>query len=191
MDELTLRAKIKARNNQAIEYLFDTYYERLFLFSEKFIYNSDTAHDMVQSVLIRLWENADKIEFKHSVKAYLFTSVKNECLQYLRSLKIRDNNNRKWASAYLESMNSDIIDDSMSELIDLIKEYVNELPLQCKTIFKYRLSNDLKYSEIAEKLNVSENVVKVQIFRANKKLREIFRRNNMNLVRALIYFIGI
>ncbi|MFA5714029.1 MAG: sigma factor, partial [Bacteroidales bacterium] len=113
MDELVLKQKLKALDKRAIEYLFDTYYEPLYLFCEKFIYNSDAAHDMVQSVFIKIWENSQNITFTGTIKSYLYVSVKNECLQYLRSLNIRDAHNQKWALAHIDSMTIDNMYDSM------------------------------------------------------------------------------
>ncbi len=173
LDEIVYN-NIQKRDNKAMEYLFNKYYERLYLFARKMIYNSDTAHDMVQNVFVKLWENSREIHVTHSLKSYLFISVKNECLQYMRSVKIRDNNNRLWALAYIESMNIDSMDDSLEEFKIQIQSYIEKLPRQCKMIYKYRVFYGYKYSDIADLMNTTESVVKVQMHRANKKLKEMF-----------------
>lgn len=174
MSEFEIQQKLKERDTSAIEYLFDTYYEPLYLFCENFIYNSDAAHDLVQNVFIKLWENSAKIEFSHSIKSYLFGAVKNESLQYLRALKIRDSHNKKWALAHIESMTLQYIPTpDPHQLITHVRELIKELPPQCQAIYSYRLENNYKYSQIADIMGISESVVKVQMHRATKKIREL------------------
>ncbi len=168
--------KIRNKDKKAFGYLFDRYYRRLFLFARKIVYDSDAAYDAVQNVLIKIWENSDKIQLNHSLKNYLFISVKNECLQYLRSLKIRDSKNQLWAITYLESSKMEDMEDMEDineELYNQIRNCIEKLPLQCKMIYKYRIFYGFKYSEIASIMDTSEDVVKVQIFRANKILKSL------------------
>jgi RNA polymerase sigma-70 factor (ECF subfamily) len=179
LDEVIFN-NIQKRDNKALECLFDKYYEPLYLFARKLVYNSDIANDVVQSVFIKIWEKSSKIHLTHSLKNYLFISVKNECLQYLRSLKIRDKNNRSWALAYIEAMNIDSMDESLDELMAQIRLLIEKLPRQCKTIYKYRAFYGYKYTDIAGLMNTTESVVKVQMHRANKKLKEMFM-NNQNV----------
>lgn len=179
MQEKLLREKLKAKDKSAIEYLFDTYYEALYLFCEKFTYNSDAAHDIVQNVFVKIWENSETIFFSHSIKSYLFVSVKNEALQYLRSLKIRDKHNEKWALAHIDSLtvhhstNTNPLDNP-DQLVKLVKHLAEELPPQCRQIYCSRLDHGWSYKRIAEELSVSESVVKVQLHRATKKLRQLY-----------------
>ena len=112
---------LKQHEERVLTTLFDMYYEKLYLFAEKFIYDSDKAHDIVQDIFVRLWENAGKLDIKSSVKSYLFSSTKNGCLNYLRDLEIEDRNNRKYAEAYIESYNIDMVEEE--EILD--KRYIN------------------------------------------------------------------
>jgi len=177
LDEIIYN-KIRHKDKKAFEYLFDRYYRRLFLFARKILYDSDAAHDAVQNVFIKMWDNSGKIHLKNSLRNYLFISVKNECLQYLRSLKIRDNKNHLWALAYLESTKMEDMEDMNEELYNQVRAYIEKLPLQCKMIYKYRALYGYKYSEIASIMNTTEDVVKVQIYRANKMLKSLSRYNN-------------
>ena len=52
---------IRHRKEAALATLFDLYYEKLYLFAEKYIYDSDRAHDIVQDVFLRIWENAEQL----------------------------------------------------------------------------------------------------------------------------------
>lgn len=178
-DKGEILVKLRNRDESAINILFDTYYENLYLFAEKFIYDKDKAHDLVQDVFVKIWEDASKIEFTKSVRYYLFTSVKNKCLNYLRKLKIEDKNNRKYLEAHIDSHTVGMIDDV--EIIGKIKSIIEDLPQQCREIYKLRVFYGYKYKEIAEDLGVSENTVKVQISRANTKMQEGLKQQPSNI----------
>ena len=52
---------------------------------------------------MKIWENAERLELKSSIQHYLFTSVRNGCLNYLKSLQIEDRNNRKYAENFIKT----------------------------------------------------------------------------------------
>lgn len=184
MDQQTLIELLKRRDRKSISYLFDTYYERLYLFAEKFIYDTDKAHDIVQEVFVRIWENSQKLEINTSLSHYLFAAVRNGCLDYLRALRIEDRHNQKYLEAHIDSYTVDVIEDD--EMLEKIKGMLNTLPPQCREIFELRLINGYKYKEIAQKLNISESVVKVQIHRAFGKLKDSFPTLKDNLPLLLL-----
>lgn len=163
---------IRHRKEAALATLFDVYYEKLYLFAEKYIYDSDRAHDIVQDVFLRIWENAERLVLRSSIQHYLFASVRNGCLNYLKSLQIEDRNNRKYAEAYIESQNVDMVEDE--ELLAKIRQVVEELPERCREVCMLRFGEGYKYSEIAERLGMNENTVKVQLHRGMERLREAF-----------------
>jgi RNA polymerase sigma-70 factor (ECF subfamily) len=165
---------IKLRNPKAIEYLYDRYYEKLCFFAGRFVFDSDTAREIVQTVLIRIWENAGKITINGSVNNYLYICVKNESLRFLRSLKVRDTANRLWAKAHIESMHLELYDRTDPEILEQLVPFIEKLPRQCRDVFRYRAEYGYKYKEIAQLLNISENVAKVQMSRALKRVKEMF-----------------
>lgn len=184
-DQKALVEQLKKGNKQALSYLFDTYYERLYLFAEKFIYDSDKANDIVQEVFVRIWENCQKLEITTSLTSYLFTGVRNECLDYLRALHIEDHHNRKYLETHIDSYTMDAIEDD--ELLDDVKKIINGLSPQCREIFQLRIFKGYKYKEIALELNISESVVKVQIHRAYQKLKESYPSLDKGLPLILYY----
>lgn len=172
MSEEEIIARLKRKEETALGELFDLYYEKLYLFAEKFIYDCDKAHDIVQDVFIRIWENAPKLELRTSIRYYFFTSVRNGCLNYLKSLQIEDRHNRKYAEAHIESVTVDMVEDD--ELLKKIRTVLDELPEKCREVCLLRFVEGYKYIEIAEKLDMNENTVKVQLHRGMEKMKEAF-----------------
>ena len=169
MDSDDIFIGLKRRDEAALSVLFDTYYEKLYLFAEKYIYDSDKAHDIVQDVFLKIWENAERLELTSSIQHYLFASVRNGCLNYLKSLQIEDRNNRKYAEAYIESQNVDMVDDE--ELLARVRQVLDELPEKCREIFIKNKLEGKKQKEIAAELNISINTIESQMAIAYKKLR--------------------
>ena len=69
--------------------LFNQYYERLVLFAESYVGDLETAEDMVQDVFLSLLSRSDFNEVEYS-RSYLYSCVRNGCVDYLRKLKVID-----------------------------------------------------------------------------------------------------
>ena len=180
MDSDDIFIGLKRRDEAALSVLFDTYYEKLYLFAEKYIYDSDKAHDIVQDVFLKIWENAERLELTSSIQHYLFASVRNGCLNYLKSLQIEDRNNRKYAEAYIESQNVDMVDDE--ELLARVRQVLDELPEKCMEVCLLRFVEGYKYAEIAARLDMNENTVKAQLHRGMERLKQAFATYDYVLV---------
>ena len=180
MDSDDILMGLKRRDETALSVLFDTYYEKLYLFAEKYIYDSDKAHDIVQDVFLKIWENAERLELTSSIQHYLFASVRNGCLNYLKSLQIEDRNIRKYMEAYIESQNVDMVDDE--ELLARIRQVLDELPEKCREVCLLRFVEGYKYAEIAARLDMNENTVKAQLHRGMERLKQAFATYDYVLV---------
>ena len=180
MDSDDIFIGLKRRDEAALSVLFDTYYEKLYLFAEKYIYDSDKEHDIVQDVFLKIWENAERLELTSSIQHYLFASVRNGCLNYLKSLQIEDRNNRKYAEAYIESQNVDMVDDE--ELLARVRQVLDELPEKCREVCLLRFVEGYKYAEIAARLDMNENTVKAQLHRGMERLKQAFATYDYVLV---------
>ena len=126
----------------------------------------------MQDVFLRIWETAERLVLKSSIQHYLFASVRNGCLNYLKSLQIEDRNNRKYVEAYIESQNVDMVEDE--ELLVKIRQVLDELPDKCREVCLLRFVEGYKYSEIAASLAMNENTVKAQLHRGMERLRQAF-----------------
>jgi RNA polymerase sigma-70 factor (family 1) len=149
--------------------LFDEYYAPLCEFANNYTKDSSISEDLVQEVFVGLWHDREKLDHIHSVKAYLYTSVRNKCLNHLKHLRIvgKHEEHRKSATENDIFFVDHIIEE---ETHRLIYQAVKELPTKCREIVLLGI-NGLKNSEIAEELNISINTVKTQKAIAYKQLR--------------------
>lgn len=181
---MTLKVTYNNLTKEVFENLFKTHFQYLCNFAQNYISDSDTSKEIVQDVFIKLWENNTKVDINKSIKSYLFTSVKNRCLNYIRD-------NKKFRSNILDV---DIADydisfeekEDSSEIENKVKSSLEKLPEKCRQVFELSRFENLKYREIAEKLKISQKTVEAQMSKALKIFREDFKDYIKLLI---IYFV--
>jgi RNA polymerase sigma-70 factor (ECF subfamily) len=138
----------------------------------QFIDNRNSVEDLVQDFFVYLWIEAPRLKIKSSLKSYLFTSIKNRCLDYQKHHKITE----KYRAFILFSTEKD--DDSTehffaeSELRQAIQTSLGKLPPRCREIFEYSRLHGLSNQEISDKLGISKRTVELQISNSLKVLRK-------------------
>ncbi len=130
-----------------------------------------TAEEMVQQVFFKILERKEPITIHTSVKAYLYKSVNNECLNYIKHQKVRKGFETHSNRDTKEQNTGPVAGLQLKELEQQLKKAINELPEQCRTIFQLSRFEELKYAEIAAQLGLSIKTVETQMGRALKKLR--------------------
>jgi RNA polymerase sigma-70 factor (ECF subfamily) len=155
--------------------LFDEFYVPLCRFCISLVVDKAAAEDIVQELFVYLWEKRERIAFGGSIRSYLFTSVKNRSLNYLKL----HYPNRKVDE--LDSMDETLGNETSSPASDLIEgneletlfdNALKKLPTQCRTIFSMKRFGEMTNKEIAEKLEISLKTVEAQMTIAIRKLRD-------------------
>jgi RNA polymerase sigma-70 factor, ECF subfamily len=169
--EKQVLSRIKNNDIEAYRYLFELYYRDLYFFAHKFIENREVAEEIVQDVFIFLWENRSSLNINKSIKSYLYTSVKNRSINYLKS-KI---NNINFVNIE-HAVDANLILPAhhtleLKELDKLIEKAISSLPPRCKEMFHLSRNSEMTYQEIADALDISKETVKSQISDALKKIK--------------------
>ena len=176
-NELDLKDQIiieglKRRDKVVFDYLFNYYYSSLCAFSTQYIDNRDAVEDLVQDFFVYLWVEAAQLNIRSSLKSYLFTAVKNRCLDYQKHHNIIE----KYRTFILFSTENGT--DSTehffaeSELRQAIQKSLLKLSPRCREIFESSRLNGLSNQEISDKFNISKRTVELQISNALKILRK-------------------
>ena len=171
----------------SFEVLFKEHYVSLFHFALKFVSRQDIAEEIVQTVFTNLWEKRHNLILKSSIKAYLFTAVRNQCLNHLNS---------QWHQAtqgLQETLLINIATPNPSEfdqevLHQLVQQGIEQLPEKCRIIFTLSRQAGLTYDEISTELSISKETVKSQIKIALKRLRQ-FLGQHWDLMAIGTFFI--
>lgn len=182
--EHLLFSEIKNGSEEAFNEAFDLYYSRLCFFSDKLLHDFDLSRSVVQQVFVDLWIKRGKLQID-LLKSYLFQSVRNASLDLLK--------HKKAESKYLQTLDRDEqgqYDDHIeqAELADRINRAIQNLPKKCREIFILCRFEELKYAEIAVRLNISVKTVEMQISIALKKLRK--ELSEYQMIQLLSIFIS-
>ena len=153
------------------EKLFKDQYPILCGYARKYLDDVDQAEEIVQEMFFSFWQKKEKLSINTSLEAYLFRSVRNSCLNYLKHLKVREEH-RMATSDEIRKREQEVHDNVVVlELQERIEHVIDQLPPERKKIFKMSRYDELKYKEIAEKLNLSIKTVEAQMGKALKYLR--------------------
>jgi RNA polymerase sigma-70 factor (ECF subfamily) len=157
---------------QAFEKLFKDYFTPLMVFSRRILADEDDAREVVHQVFINLWEKRKEMDLNTSLKSYLFTSVHN------RSLNVKRDRKKFSSEEVPESAGEWDVSDQIEamELEEKIRDAVEALPGRCREIFQLNRFDGLRYSEIAERLDISVKTVENQMSKALRILREQLAR---------------
>jgi RNA polymerase sigma-70 factor, ECF subfamily len=178
MEDIDLLKKLKRGDGKAFEELFRRYFIPLHNYAKFYTSNIQLAEDLVHDVFYKIWEKRKTLAINTSFKAYLYRSVHNHCIQYLRHLKVVKEHSKKQEAKYEEAllMNRLYFETGISKLMEkeiqeLTEEVVGSLPEKTRDIFSMSRNRHQKNSEIAEKLNVTEKTVEYHISKALSILR--------------------
>lgn len=160
-----------AHSEAEFEQVFKTHFKALHAYAFTFVQDSSVAEDMVQTVFIRLWEKAERLNVHRSLNAYLYRSVYHECLNYIKHQKVRATH-----ETYVKHTGGRHSGDAsenmeLRELEKKVSAALTALPEGCRTIFQMSRFESLKYQEIADKLGISVKTVENQMGKALKLLR--------------------
>lgn len=158
-------------SQHGIEILFKQYYSYICASVYRIIPDANLVEDLAQDVFYELWRKKDRIKIQTSLKAYLKRAAINKALNYIRSKKMKfedDEDNQKTGNIAVSSSEGSL---EAGELQDIINDAIEQLPEKCRIIFTMSRYEEMSYKEIANALEISIKTVENQISKALKKLK--------------------
>lgn len=153
----------------AYKELFLKYYSPLCEFASQYLSDSD-AEDVVQDLMVALWEERGSFNINSSVRSYLFSATKNRCINAILKNQYVE---RKRNIFYDEV--KDMLDDPnfylANELKTLIKQAIEKLPTDYRKVFVESRFGEKTNAQIAHDLGVSVKTVEYRITQSLKILR--------------------
>ena len=168
-EDQVLLDKIQQGNQNAYNRMFVQYYSPLCEYASQFVSDVD-AEELVQDLMLHVWENRKYLAVEKSLKSYLFVSVKNRCFN-----AIRDRQSRSRVHHFLYQKLKDKIEDPdyymINELAVNLEKAVEELPENYRETFKLSRFGEMSNAAIAEQLGVSVKTVEYRITQSLKIIR--------------------
>ena len=161
--------ELEKGEDKAFRVLFEHFYAPLAGFACKYIEEQGQAEDIVQDVLYELWLKKLPFNDLPALKAYLFTTVRNRCLDVIKHRKVekkylREQHYKEHTEFFLQSLLEE-------EIFLALKEAVGALPQQTGKVFELALDG-LDNAQIAKLLHLSIDAVKAHKKRGKKILQE-------------------
>jgi len=167
-----LMHEIKADNMFAFDFLYKKYCKRVYKFGYSILKSTEESESLIQDVFLKLWENRHKVEKNSSVKSYIFTITYNSAISIIRK-KARESEFVEYLKS-LQVINEEPVNIELEyiELKNKLDLVIEALPLRQKEVYLLHRIEGLKYSEIAERLNISVKTIENHMARALTTIRE-------------------
>lgn len=169
MDDSSLFIEINNGDEGAFKILFMKYFSPLCEYASHYI-RADEAEELVQDLMMYLWEEREDIVIESSIKSYLFSATKNRCLNAIKK------------SIYHEQVHSKIYEKLkdqfenpdyyfINELTENIEKAIDALPPAYRETFSLSRFAELTNAQIAETLGVSIKTIEYRISKSLNILR--------------------
>lgn len=160
-------------SSAAFEYVFKEYYKPLKNYAVFFVGDQEAAEELVQEAFISLWNQRQRVDEEFNVKAYLFRSIHNQGLNFIRHKRVI----KEYVDFEMKTMNreQDTYCEPAPFLRKALDEAINSLPPRTGLVFQMSRINGMKHKEIAEALNITEKTVEVQVRKARTTLKSLLK----------------
>ena len=172
-DEAYLISEFRRGKTRAFEQIFFKFHGAICYFAQEFINDPESAKDIVSEIFIKVWNLKHDFDSVRSIKAFLYISTKNACLNYLRRVKMMADHEKLVVQ---EQETADLGPAIMHRIFDteVLREVhfaIDGLPSQCKRVMKLTLQG-LNTDDIASMMNLSSQTVRNTRVRATELLKK-------------------
>jgi RNA polymerase sigma-70 factor (family 1) len=161
-------AALQNGDRNALDEIFDEFFNALCFFANKYLDDKLESEDIVIHAFFKLWERRDTFVSVSSIKAFLYISVKNACLNKIRAGQTK----KRLIKVYHESNNDNLYEEDAesrrirSEVMRFIYAEIERLPSEARKVFEMYYFDDQTTAQIARQLDISESTVRNQKARA-------------------------
>ena len=190
MDNSYVLSCLQAGNMEVFTSVFKAYHKPLCNYAYSVLHNEEDSKDAVQDVFTKLcaspnlWGNIDDI------RGYLYQSVRNRCLVYIRSDKsgiIRNEHNVEADLLNIGAFPDAASIDDQKDLDFKIQYLLSKLPFKRRRVVQMYYYENLSYKETASKLGLTKDTIKTQLSLARNAFREM--RHLLRLLIGLSFFL--
>lgn len=169
-----LQQQIARGDQRSFEDLYRLFYARLFRFALLYVHKREIAEEVVNDVMINVWNKQQTLQEVQNLETYLFAAIRNRSLNYMSKYSawhvVPDTTQEQGAIINLNDPEKEL---EWKEINFRLNQAIDQLPEQCRTVFKLIKEEGFRYKQVAEILNVSTRTVETQLFRAIKKLDKV------------------
>lgn len=176
--------RLQNNDQRSFDVVYKQFHKAIYYFANRLVDNGNEAEDIAQDTFIKFWERRHSFETSDNIKAFLYITAKNACLDSLKIKKSRETDHKilQQISRKETNIENGII---AADLLRRVYYGVDYLPKKQRQVFKMHFVDKLSLQEIESRLNMSATAVRMQKSLAIKNLRSILGGNSL-----LFTFIG-
>lgn len=161
---------LQTGDRAAFAALYEKYWQPLLVYVMRAVRVQSDAEDIVQELFISLWKRREELEIHAALSTYLYNSARYLSIRYIEKNITRTH---YLASLAYEEAHSTPADQKvlLQEINTMIEKAVGQMPQRMQMVFRLSREQHLSYREIAQQLDISEETVRKQIYKALKYLR--------------------
>lgn len=156
-------------DEQAFKVLFVEFYPSLSVFAMRFVDGEEVARDIVQDVFFNVWKGRKSTFVTSSFRNFLITSVRNQCVDYLRRQKLEHQFMEKGRLTGIQTSPEEMY--TLKELEVVLNKALAKLPDNVREAFEMNRFKGMTYNAIAEEMEVSPKTIEAYMSKALKILR--------------------
>lgn len=178
-------------DEQAISYFFDLHYKALCFFADRLIHHEEEAEDIVARCFVLLWERRTNFITVDNIKAFLYKTCWNDCMNFIRDSKRRVAHQEIYAGQITEREEYILQGIIRAEFLQILSQEIDLLPERPRDIFKLIYFEGKKLNEIALELDLSIQTVRNHKTRAIDLLKTSFLKKGISgpLMASFVLFI--
>lgn len=163
---------LKSGDEKSFQIVFEFYFPRLTRFAFTFLHNTSYSDDIVMEVMETFWMKRESLRSINNPKTYFYACVRNKCIDFIRKKKdiLAFDIDVEQVSQYFTKRNPENI-FLENELYDKIDRTVNALPVKTRMVYRLIKEDGLKYSEVAEVMDISQKTVDYHLSNAMQMIR--------------------
>lgn len=176
--------KLNNGDPKELKFFFDSFYPSVCVYAIKFIKQSDVAEDIAQDAFVQFWKIRDHFTSILKIRAFIYTTVRNACINYLKQKKTREEILAH--NPIIEELSYELLVEE--ETYRLLDTAIQLLPMRTREIIVLALQGH-NNPEIAEIMGVSVNTIKTLKKNAYVDLRHMLS-NQTYLIFILSQFLS-
>lgn len=162
----------------------------LLYFAQKIVQHREGAEEIVSDALVKLWQRRENFETADNIKAFLYISVKNACLNYISSSHARQDFQTDFPEDLLSEPPEFLARMIQAELLDAIYREIDNLPEKQRAVFRMSHLEGMSTEEICTALNMTPAAVFTNRSRATETLKKVFKDKSFVLYLSFLQWIA-
>ncbi len=176
LQDRSLIQAIRTGDEGAFQQVVEAHYAALCGFANTYTRSDDLAEEVVQDVLLAVWERRTQLQISGSLKSYLYGAVRNKALNVIRRVKVETQitsqlTTDEWPIGLGRAKGSELDRMVTAEVWEAVRNAIEDMPEKRRAVFLLRWDHGMSYAEIASTMETSVSAVERQLSRALQGLR--------------------